>query len=112
MNQKSTEWSPQPRDREISIGLLLFGALITFIAYFFAGLFGMGYRNSWVQDWAIIVMGYGPPAVYLVSAIIAVRWIRRRKRSWPAALAACVAPVLTWFLGLGVLIVATTIIVG
>ncbi|MEN9752220.1 MAG: hypothetical protein RLZZ600_1267 [Actinomycetota bacterium] len=109
---KNSEWIERPRDRELSIGLLLLGALITVVCYFFAFIFAMGYRNAPIQDWSIIFMGFGPPVVYLVSMIVAIRWIRRRKRSWPAALAACVAPVLTWFLGLGTLIVATTILAG
>ena len=108
----SKDWVEQPRDRGISIGLVLLGALITVIGYFFAMVASMGYRTADIQTWAIVIMGYGPPVVYLVSMVVAVRWIRRRKRSWPAAIAACVAHVLTWFLGLGILIVVTTIIVG
>ena len=105
-------WLERPRDREVSIGLLLLGGLVTVIAFFFAGIAGMAYRNSWVQDWAIMLMGLGPPLVYLVTLVVTIRYLRSRRRSWHVALASCLGPIGAWFLGLGVLITFTFIAVG
>jgi hypothetical protein len=112
VNDPDRQWIPQRRDREISIGLVLLGALVTVIAFFFAGIAGMAYRNSWIQDWAIILMGFGPPLIYLVTLIVTVRLIRARRRSWHTALASCLAPIGIWFLGLGIAILSVTRIIG
>jgi hypothetical protein len=96
-------WVERPRDRQLSVGLVLLGALLTLIAYFFAALAGMAYRNSPVQDWAIIVMGFGPPLIYIAMLITTIRLTRSGKRSWHVALASCLGPVGLWFLALGVM---------
>ena len=108
----SKDWIEHPHDRELSIGLVLLGALITVVSYFFAGLFGMGYRNSWVQDWAIIVMGYGPPLIYLLTLIVTIRLIRARRRSWHTALASCLGPIGIWFFGLAIAVLSAVRVIG
>ena len=112
MTDKERQWIPQRRDREISIGLVLLGAVITFIAFFFAGLFGMAYRNSWVQDWAMILMAFGPPLIYLTTLIVTIRLIRTRRRSWHTALASCLGPVGIWFFALAIAFLSYAGIIG
>lgn len=98
------KWIARPPDRELSTGLVLLGAVVTVVAFFFAALAGMAYRNSSVQDWALIVMGFGPPLLYLAMLIVTIRLTRSGRRSWPVALASCLAPVGLWFLALGVMV--------
>ncbi len=112
MNSLKTVWVERPRDRELSIGLVLLGALITLIAYFFAGLAGMAYRNSSVQDWALIVMAFGPPLLYIAMLTMTIRRTRRNRRSWHFALASCLSPVGLWFLALGVMGIDYAIVNG
>lgn len=103
MNNLETTWLERPRDREMSVGLVFLGALVTVIAFFFAFIFGMGYRNSWLQDSALLLMYFGPTIVYLLTLIVSIRLIRARRRSWPVALASCLGPVGVWFFGLGIM---------
>lgn len=97
------KWIARPPDRELSIGLVLLGSLVTVIAFFFAFIFGMAYRNSPVQDWAYLYMAFAPPVFYLAMMAVTVSLIRRNKRSWPASLVSCLGPVGLWFLGLAVM---------
>jgi hypothetical protein len=102
MSDQNKQWIPQRRDREISIGLVLLGALVTVIAFFFGGFAGMAYRNSWIQDWAIILMTWGPVVLYTSMLIVTIRLIRARRRSWHTALASCLGPAGIWFLGMAI----------
>lgn len=93
-------------DRGLTIGLVALGALLTFIGFYFAGFAGMAYRSTSFQAFSIMVVGYGPPLVYVASLVAAIVWMRRGRRAWPAGLAASAGPVLMWLLGLGLTFLA------
>jgi len=93
-------------DLGVTIGLVALGALLTLIGYFFAGLAGMAYWSTSFQVFSLMVLIYCPPLVYVASLVVAIVWMRRGQRSWPAGLAASAGPVLMWLLGLGLTFVA------
>ena len=87
-------------DRGLTIGLVALGGLLTFIGYFFAGLAAMAYWSTSFQVVSLAVLMYCPPLVYVASLVVAIVWMHRGQRSWPAGLAASAGPVLMWLLGL------------
>jgi hypothetical protein len=95
-------------DRGLTIALVALGGLLTFIGYFFAGFAGMAYRSTDFQSFSVVLLAYGPPVIYVASLVVAIVWMRRGKRSWPAGLAASAGPVLMWLLGLGLTFFAFT----
>lgn len=103
MSGLDAQWIPRPRSHEVSIWLVFLGSGLTVMTYIVAMVFSMAYRSSAIQDWAIIIMGFGPPLVYIATAIIAVIKIRRHAQAWPVALASCAAPPLLALLGIGML---------